>query len=207
MEGTHPIGQPSARGRTGQSGRLDASLPRRRLMCRFAVMRTHIHVPSYRAGRPGGRAGNPADRHRRRPGRALVRQLAGAAAEAEDQTEWHLSLTDSGGRMTCHGCPPPKRRTNRDRTDTGRVGVRLPGRQERAFALYPLRSLCIPGGQQKGCCASGGTWARTCRAAGRAVRSSLEAGGAAPYPSRGASPGRWRAAPDMSQMMPLRVRG
>lgn len=70
---------------------------------------------------------------------ALVRDLAGAAANAGDQTEWHLTLTDENGWVTCHGCPPANPRTKRGKTDTGdKVTIGLPGGECRTFELHPF---------------------------------------------------------------------
>jgi hypothetical protein len=70
---------------------------------------------------------------------ALVRQLAAIAAAAGSQTEFHLSLVNDQGWVTCHGCPPPDPRSNRAKTgNAGTVRINLPAGQARAFTLYPV---------------------------------------------------------------------
>jgi len=72
----------------------------------------------------------------------MVQKLAAAAAEAGDQTEWHLTLTDENGWMTCHGCPPANPRTKQGKKDAwgaeGTWSIDLPGGQRKTFSLHPF---------------------------------------------------------------------
>jgi hypothetical protein len=68
---------------------------------------------------------------------ALVRQFA-ASAEAA-QSDWHLSLVNESGWVTCHGCPPANPRSNRAKADNnGTVRINLPDSRARQFTLYPV---------------------------------------------------------------------
>jgi hypothetical protein len=73
---------------------------------------------------------------------AMVRQLASAASAASaagNQTEWHLSLVNDQGWVTCHGCPPPNPRSNHAKADNaGTARIAFPPNQTRAFTLYPV---------------------------------------------------------------------
>jgi hypothetical protein len=80
----------------------------------------------------------------------LVRGLAASAARAGDQSEWHLTLTDSRGWAVGHGCAtrtpsrkPKKTDAKGDAADAAEWEDRtwtvdLPGGAQKAFTMLPI---------------------------------------------------------------------